>query len=763
MTAHESVEHLSEVLAGRYSVEREIAAGGMATVYLAHDLKHRRKVALKLMRASAAEGGTQRFLREIGLTARLSHPHILPLLDSGDVDGMPYYVMPFVDGETLRDRILREQRLPLADAIHFAAEVADALAYAHAQGVIHRDIKPANILLSRRHAIVADFGVAKALTTAAGSEEPTQAGLAIGTVAYMSPEQAVGDVLIDARTDIFSLGIVLYEMLTGETAFGGATMQEQLARRFTGIVPSARERRVEVPADVDEVLARALATHPSNRFASAGELEEALLRAARSGGTPGSFLTGAIHVARQPDAAPSVAVLPFDNLSGDVENDYLSDGITEDILTQLSLRRTIKVCARMSSFAFRKTTESVRDIGAKLGVRHLLTGGVRRAGDRLRVTAQLVDVQTGFQTWSERYDRLLADVFAIQDEIGAAIATALNATLLGDLTAPSSTVAPRIDVYEAFLRGRFLWNRRTADSTRRAIDSFHAALALDPGYAPALAGLANAWVTLGVYGIAAPEQAMPQARQAAEAALLLDPAQAEARTALAQVVAAHSWDWDSADAMFRQAIALHPQSPVARQGHAIMCLTPLGRHDEAAEQITRAIALDPLSAVMRVTLSSARLYARQYEGARDAARVVLDLEPAFAPAHFFLAQALLELGDGEGALRHAVLAVEQSGESSESLAAQAFVCARLGQLERAREIARQLGERSTTQYVSPSQRAMVHVALGDHEMALNLLDEAAEVRAADLVWVGVRPGFDPLHGTPRFRALLERMGLPPAP
>jgi serine/threonine-protein kinase len=730
----------------------------MATVYLAQDRKHGRRVALKVLTSSRLdESANERFLREIGLTARLSHPHILPLLDSGSVLGVPYYAMPYVEGESLHDRLAREGRLPVDDAVRIALEVADALAYAHAQGVIHRDIKPANILLSGRHAVVADFGIAKAMHSIAPDSGVTQAGLIVGTLAYMSPEQAMGEPMLDARSDVFSLGAVLYEMLTGERPFHAPTPQAMLARRLSGATPSAHDAHDGVPREVDEVVQRALAISIEERFSTATEFEQALGSAFRSSG---AFRTGTIRVTGLPKEIPSLAVLPFENLSGDTENEFLSDGITEEILTQLSRRRTIRVCARASSFAFRRQQTDVRLIGERLGVRHLLMGSVRRAANRLRVTAQLVDASDGFQRWSERYDRTVDDVFAIQDEIGASIAQALDVTLLGrEIPMPAVDRPARLDVYDAYLRGRFLWNRRTEESTRRSIECFSHAITRDSRYANAHAGLADAWVTLAIYGSAPPDEAMNAARAAAETALSLDPGLAEARTVLGLVLAAHEWQWSAAERAFREAIALNPQYPPAFQGLASVCLTPRGDIDGAVAAMQTALALDPLSPVMRTTLSSVLLYAGRALEAIDAARQVLELDPHFAPAYFFLAQAAVDAGQTDVALSAAERAVALSGSSSESLAVLALVSAETGDATRARTTRADLEERASSRYVSPTHLALAALATGESERAVDYLEEAATVRAPDVIWTPVRPGFAPLRGQPRFEALVQRLGL----
>ncbi|HXT18975.1 MAG TPA: protein kinase [Gemmatimonadaceae bacterium] len=746
-----------DALAETYALEREIGEGGMATVYLALDHKHKRHVALKLLRSAFAEHGVaERFVREIRLTARLSHPHILPLLDSGNVLDTPFYVMPLVVGESLGDRLDREGRLPIEDAVRIATQVSDALGYAHAQGIIHRDVKPANIMLAGRHAFVADFGVAKAISSSTTEDDRTQTGMAIGTIAYMSPEQALGEQFIDARSDIFSLGAVLYEMLTGERAFGGTNAQAVLARRFSGVPPLARDKRPDVPEELERVITQSLSLEPDDRFATAADFEEALQGAMRAS----AFATSAPRSVEETEVLPSLAVLPFDNLSGDPDNEYLSDGITEEILTLLSRRRTIRVCARASAFSFKKHQDDVRLIGSRLGVLNVLLGSVRRATDRLRVTARLVDTRDGFQIWSERYDRTLADVFAIQDEIGESIATALNATLVGDTPAPAPTpAATRIDAYDIFLRGRAFWNQRTSTSMRKALDCFEQVIAADPTYAPAHAAIADVWVSLAVYGAAAPGEAMPKARVAAEAALAIDPALAEARVALGHVLAHYDWNFTAAGQAFRQAISLNPQLPSAHQGLATAVLTPRHKFADAVSAIRTALKMDPLSPVLRVTLSSVLLYAREYKEAVEAAKSALELDPAFAPAYFFLGRAYTHLLDFDAARMNAERSVELSGASTETLASFGYMLALAGEHDRARGIQTGLERRAAETYTSPTHLAPIPVALGEFDRALGFLEAAADVRASDLIWANVRSSFDPLRKEPRFAELMKRMGL----
>src|SRR5881394_2714085 len=395
-----------ESLADRYRIERELGAGGMATVFLAHDVKHDRDVAIKVMHPEIAQSlGTERFLREIAMTANLRHPHILPLYDSGAAAGIAYYVMPFIEGGSLRDRLDRDRQLPIEDAVRIACEVLEALRYAHAHGVVHRDIKPENIIFSAGRALVTDFGIARAVS-AASLEALTIDG-AVGTPAYMSPEQASQSPQLDGRSDIYSLGCTLYEMLTGSVPFTGATAQAVMARHLLDVVPPIRSVRPAVRHALEQAVLTALAKAPADRFATAGQFARAL--------------NAPDEVTLDGEGGESIAVLPFANLSGDADFEYFSEGIAEEIINALTQLPGLRVAARTSSFAFRGEGIDLAEVGAKLKVGTVLVGSVRRAGNRLRISAQLVKVADGYHLWSERYDREMTDVFAIQDEIAKAI------------------------------------------------------------------------------------------------------------------------------------------------------------------------------------------------------------------------------------------------------------------------------------------------------------------------------------------------------
>ncbi len=416
MTADPIVE-IGADFGDRYLIERELGRGGMAVVYLARDRKHERPVALKVLQPELCHSlQSERFLREIKLAASLTHPHIVPVYDSGSHDGQLYYVMAYIEGESLRARLNREGRLPLEEALKIAREVADALDYAHTRGVIHRDIKPENVLLGSGHALVADFGIARAISEAEASE--ATAGHILGTPDYMSPEQISRDVELDGRTDIYSLGCLLFEALAGKPPFGGLTVRSVMLRRLVDPAPSLRSIDGRIPPAIDAAVSRALETEPRDRFASAAEFGAAL--------QPGAILaapqaTRASSAKQETAPEASVAVLPFANLSSDPETEYFSDGMTEEIINALSQVPTLRVAARTSAFAFKGKSVDAREIGERLRVRTLLEGSVRKAGDQVRVTAQLINAADGYHLWSQSYDRKLADVFAVQDELARAI------------------------------------------------------------------------------------------------------------------------------------------------------------------------------------------------------------------------------------------------------------------------------------------------------------------------------------------------------
>ena len=579
---------LSDALAGRYRVERELGAGGMATVYLAYDVRHERDVALKVLREGLAQSlGRERFLREIRLAARLNHPHILPLYDSGEAGGFLYFVMPVMRGQTLRSRIQQEHALPVDDAVRIAAEVADALDYAHRHDTVHRDIKPENILLHEGHAIVADFGIGKALVAAAETGAAhTQVGVTVGTPAYMSPEQASGD-LVDGRSDLFALGCVLYEMLTGESAFSGATASATIAKRFSWSPPPVTTRRSDVPAGISRTVTRLLATNATDRH-STGAHVVAELR--------GSYMTPATSTAvsqqrTDPSAIKAIAVLPFANVSAEPENEFFSDGLTDEIITDLSGVKGLRLISRNSSMQLKGTAKPLREIGRDLGVRYLLTGSVRKAGNALRITAQLVDSESDTPLWADKYSGTMDDVFDVQERVSRAIVAALQVQLSSSEDARLG--ARRIrdpHAFELYLQARNEM-RRYGVSVEHAQTLLERAIAIE-GETPPLRAL-RAFMEFSRVRGGMHTDLRP-----------LDVAESEAR-------------------------ALIAQEPEAAYGYALLGFVAYERGDlpDAARNLTKAMDLDPTDADVMFFLCITLQAAGQIDRAQRLAQRFHEADP----------------------------------------------------------------------------------------------------------------------------------------
>ena len=640
-------EGLESALSSRYRVDRELGRGGMATVFLAMDVRHDRKVALKVLHSELSSAlGPDRFLREIKLAARLNHPHIVPLFDSGEAGGFLYYVMPVVEGESLRDRLLREGKIPLEESLNVVRGVASALDYAHRQNIVHRDIKPENIMLQEGEAVVMDFGIAKAVSVAS-SDTLTQTGMMIGTPAYVSPEQAAGETQIDGRSDQYSLGCVLYEMLSGKKPFTGPTAQAVLSKRFSDPVPSIRQVYPEATEFVETAMLRALSKESTARFTTTMDFAKALVASHLT--TPdGSPLTpGGISV-------KSIAVLPFNNMSSDPEGDFFADGIAEEIINALSKIKALKVSSRTSSFTFKGKNEDIREIGRRLQVSTILEGSVRKAGKRLRLTAQLINASDNAQLWAERYDRELEDVFAIQDEIASSIVAALRVVLSDDeKKAIEQVPTANVEAYGFYLRGRQYFHQHRRKAHEYARQMFERAIELDPNYALAHSGVADCCSFLYQYFDASPSN-LRRADAASRRALELAPSLAEAHASRGLAVSL-SGRFEEADTEFEMAMKLDPKSFEAAYFYARSCVAQ-GKFEDAAKWFERAIAVRPedfaalglLSTVYRgigkideAVQASRRAY--------DTARKHLELTPDDPRALYMGAMALSALGETEKA------------------------------------------------------------------------------------------------------------------
>jgi len=737
-------DHLTAALADRYRIEHELGQGGMATVYLAEDLKHGRQVAVKVLRPElAAVVGADRFVQEIRTTASLRHPNILPLYDSGEAPGLLYYVMPLVEGESLRDRLEREGTIPLDETLRLAAEMCDALAYAHGRGVIHRDVKPENILLEGGHALVADFGIALALA-AAGGERMTQTGLSLGTPLYMSPEQASGDPDLDGRSDLYSLACVLYEMIAGQPPFTGATAEAILVQRFTQPPPKLSAVHSTAPPRLVAALARAMARDPADRFADVTAFARALV-------------TAPARAAVAPE--PSIAVLPFANMSGSPEAEYFSDGVSDEITNVLSRMGGLRVAARTSAFAFKGAREDLRAVGEKLNVATVLEGSVRRAGNRVRVTVQLVDVADGYHLWSERFDRELTDIFAIQDEIAAAVAEHLKVTLRAGSAERGAVGTTNLEAYDLYLQGRALQLRRGA-AVVRARDLFERAVSLDQEYVDALAMLADSSRIMGLYSLAPPHDVMPRAKAAAENALRLQPDHAEALATLADVSMIYDFDEATAASHWERALASDADHTRSRAQRALWWMIFYhGRMRDGVQECARTVEADPLSAWAASMHAVAQALAgRPADAEREATRAItLDRDSFFA--HWILQGTRLWGGDPQGSIAAAGPALAMSGRSPFVLGFLAEAYAAAGQRPRATALLAELEARATVEYVGASFRAAAANAAGDLDGAMDLLALAVDERDGFVLMALRRPFWEPIRAHPRFGEIMAPTGL----
>ena len=774
-------ESLTGLFGDRFSVQREIGRGGMATVYLAQDHKHDRLVAIKVLRPElAATVSAERFLREIRTIARLQHPNILPLHDSGEFNELLYYVMPYVQGESLRARLARGPRIELDEAIRITLEVADALAEAHANQVVHRDIKPENILLSGGHALVADFGIARALSSAE-DDTLTMAGLVVGTPAYMAPEQITAERSIDGRADIYALACILYEMLAGSPPFAGASIQEMMAKHTLAPVPHLRELRPDVPEFVDLALRKAMAKQPGDRFPDARAFGQALTQAGVTAtSSRRQWRTLAIAAAAVIIAmtgygvvralgssgtsslaeAPSIAVLALRTVGGSQDDDALAEGISEEIASTIGRLPGMSVKAPRSAFSFKGKNLAVRDIGAALGVRYLVDGSFQRVENRMRVRVQLVAAANDSIVWSNEYDRPFGDVFAMQDEIARGIASELR-VYLGDsrrgALARRSTVNP--EAHALYLRGRYLFERRDSSSLRKAREYFEQAIEKDSVFALAYAGLSDSYSHAATFGYERARESMPKARTLALRALELDSSLVEAHSSLAFVSLFYDYDFPTAGREFARALSLNPNYHSAHLWQAWYYLA-VDSAEAAVREARTAVTLEPFMIVPNVRLVTFLYLTKHYTEALQQSQRTFELDSMFFQTRSERSRVLLQLGRCQDALADVPLSGEQ--RASQLVGTRGQVYAGCGRRQQALDELRRLETRARSgSIVSHYGLAVLQAALGNTDRALAELEAAYDDRAWAMFILKWDPAFDNLRTEPRFIRIAQRVGLSP--
>ena len=773
---------------GDYELVEEIGQGGQGVVYRARQKSLNRTVALKVIGLGhwATEARLKRFRVEAEAAARLDHPCIVPIHEVGERDGYCYFSMNFIEGGQL-DEVVGREPLPIPRAVELIAKLSRAVHHAHEHGILHRDIKPTNILVDQKgEPHLTDFGLARLVET---ESTVTRTKEVFGTPSYMAPEQAAGESRnLTSATDVYGLGAVLYQLLVGHPPFAGGTTYETLRLLLETEPRPPRLLNPKIDRDLSTICLKCLEKDPRRRYSSGLALAEDLehwlkhepIRAKRTG----FFTHGRKWVRRNPSTAvlvtllvalamtlsvtvwnrqpavlipKSIAVLPFENLSEDSDNTYFADGIQEEILTRLAKIGDLKVISRSSTRDYQRKPRNLADIAKQLGVATILEGSVRKAADRVRVNVQLINAQTNSHLWAETYDRKLTGVFEVETDIAKTIADSLKAKLTrSERQAIAVRPTANPEAYELYLKGRFLWNKRTGADMRKAIDYFNHAIAQDSNYALAYAGLADCYDLLHEYSDLSPKESYPRAKAAAIKALELDDTLGEAHTSLAYSLVNYDWDWRGAEREYQRAIQLNPNYATAHQWYA-ECLSMLGRHSEAIAEIKKAYELDPLSLIINQGVGGKYLYARRYDEAMAQFHRTLELYPNFPPTHQRLGWCYAQKRMYDEAIAEMQKAVDLSGNSTQMIAALGWAYAAAGRRDMAQSIIAELERRSKESYVDNYFLATIFAALGEKDEAFALLDKACAERSYWMPWINIDPQLDNLRSDSRFDALGQRV------
>jgi len=798
-TLQMSVRELTtgSTFAGRYQIIEELGKGGMGKVYKVFDTKIKEKIALKLIKPEIASDRDtiERFSNELKLARKIRHKNVCGMFDISEAEGAHFITMEYVGGEDLKTMIRMSGMLGLGTVFSVGKQICDGLAEAHSQGVVHRDLKPTNIMIDKEgNARIMDFGISRSL----GSRELTGEGVIIGTPDYMSPEQAEGKEA-DARSDIYSLGVILYEMVTGRVPFEGDTPLAIAVKHKTEVPRDPKLVNAQIPEDLSRVVLKCLEKDKEKRYQSADELHLELEKIEKGIPTTERVMTGrkpftskeirvkfslkkllvpslvtvaliviamiivwrvipqkAATSARS--AKHSIAVLPFEDLSQAKNYESLCDGISETLINALTNIEGLWVPARTSAFFFKGKTLDVREIGQKLGVENVLDGSVQAAEDNLRVTARISNTQDGRQVWSETYNRKMADIFAIQDDIAKAIVTVLKIKLLGDKGGPLvKNYTENLQAYNLYLQGRYFWKKRTAEDIKKAMDCFNQAVALDPKYALAYVGLADCYLLLVQYGRSPIKDVLPKARTAVLKALEIDETLAEAHTSLAMIMKT-DWDWENAKKEFKRAIELNPNYTTAHHWYNIL-LKDMGRLDEATIEIKQALELDPLSLIINVNLGVLLYLKREYDKAIQQHLKTLELDQNFAQGRLRLGECYRQKEMLKEAIAEFQKARTLFGNSPYGLGELGNVYALAGKKNEAIDVLTNLQELLKQGYSVNYDIAYIHFGLGDRDKAFEYLERAYEEKENGMESLKVDPSLDNLRSDPRYKSLIKRMNL----